>query len=599
MEDNNIRYHFDKDCYFILEKGELDPNIDKMLSVYDWEGIADYIEENKEKFSGMKVYDDLLCRANIYMAEAVLTILWDKGGRSPMNILEIDACNAYLDEAEMLNPSDEVLVNYIHELRAHVAKSKKRKFTGTASVIIGTGVVAGILLFGQQPAGPILLILLALYIVSSFTPQFILDRYRVRGKKDIGRIARGIGGFFKGLMDAFASPSVIYVDKYGKKVGDDSSPFLALVMIVLMTTINIVLLPLKILINFSRNYILCSRFFEEVSLKTQKKVGMSLNAIVTIANVVIVLVGVGIYMIAPKPTNATTTETPIVKNDYENNDRRGNPSTKTENTRRDSSSVASSKDTKTKTKLSKTEDNKKVSASVSENKKDDKVSQNTSKTESTSDKETRSNSVDGSTAETTSKTETPSDDTNKTDDKVAEEKPADTTTSKTETATAKKPETKVVKEKPKPKSSGLKYIEKVDGRDTVKIEVIEEAYKAGAESLKSRDYKTAQMYLKEIQNIKYDGLQVGYFSIVNNKYWNKFFYYGMKAHWLDAIAYANQSKYETALKSIDKAYSSMNKMDARARQNLGGSLSQLRDSINSMKNSGKEAYFDFSIDDQF
>ncbi|WP_300729547.1 hypothetical protein [uncultured Bacteroides sp.] len=176
--------------------------------------------------------------------------------RQPTKMKQINESSLKLNEAIAILPTDEDLIGRINDLTNVININEARAFDGS-KILVWLGVIVAVLFGFLMGAKPCISMIIAtgLYIVASYTPQFLIEKRALRGG---GNIHNGI---FAGVVAMIAGARTIRtVTKWSdgtKTVEDDHSEhWIAWVLgIVILITLAAFMI-LWSFINYLRNYVL-------------------------------------------------------------------------------------------------------------------------------------------------------------------------------------------------------------------------------------------------------------------------------------------------------------------------------------------------------
>lgn len=179
--------------------------------------------------------------------------------RKPMSFKQVKNSIKWINEAIILGPSDKVLVARINELGTVINDNEKRLFQGSTRLLIFVGIIAAFsfyMLYGNNgflkalAGSSIYLFCGILYYMSSMTPLWLAEK-----KKFTGSINKGFMDFANVLSDSDRVVVTKWSDGTTTRNTEIGGTIMSLVVMILVFVINVVLIPLRVLINFLRNYV--------------------------------------------------------------------------------------------------------------------------------------------------------------------------------------------------------------------------------------------------------------------------------------------------------------------------------------------------------
>jgi len=186
--------------------------------------------------------------------------------RAPLKYKQVKKSILLLKRVEDLQPTNELIVDRLNELSGCVNSANKRQFNGSKTLIIVAIIIFTLIFFisGASLSGSNLNSLifpicsLAVYIMASLTPTFVLNRRIAKGK---GKSRNFMTVFIAGLFGMIAAaPTYKTVTKWSDGSTSSDTDHSATWFSLILTFVVLVLVSFFIvvigLINYVRNYLL-------------------------------------------------------------------------------------------------------------------------------------------------------------------------------------------------------------------------------------------------------------------------------------------------------------------------------------------------------
>lgn len=181
---------------------------------------------------------------------------------NPKYMREIVRTGRMLREIAEIAPTDVDIINTLNEYKEVVSRNEARSFDGSWKLIwVGVGVAVVIALIMQSDygnffgalfsVGLIFLIPTGAYYLSSYTPQFLIDKRANRGG---GNVSSGIVALAFGIMGSGVTVRTHYTD--GTSEDDHSSHFIMAALGIFVLLIVAFTISIWSIVNYLRNYVL-------------------------------------------------------------------------------------------------------------------------------------------------------------------------------------------------------------------------------------------------------------------------------------------------------------------------------------------------------
>jgi len=180
--------------------------------------------------------------------------------RKPNKMKEILTSGKILKEVIEIAPTDPEIIDTLNQYKEVVTSNEARSFDGSKK-LVWVGLLVGILFpfidstgsyFGAFfSIGMFFIVPTIVYIVSSFTPQFLIDKRADRGG---GNVSTGIVAMALGVLGSSVTIRTKYTD--GSHEDDHSGHFIALFLGVIMLFIIAFTISIWSVLNYLRNYVL-------------------------------------------------------------------------------------------------------------------------------------------------------------------------------------------------------------------------------------------------------------------------------------------------------------------------------------------------------
>ena len=180
--------------------------------------------------------------------------------RKPNKMKEILTSGKILKEVIEIAPTDPEIIETLNQYKEVVTSNEARSFDGSKK-LVWVGLLVGILFpfidstgsyFGAFfSIGMFFIVPTIVYIVSSFTPQFLIDKRADRGG---GNVSTGIVAMALGVLGSSVTIRTKYTD--GSHEDDHSGHFIALFLGVIMLFIIAFTISIWSVLNYLRNYVL-------------------------------------------------------------------------------------------------------------------------------------------------------------------------------------------------------------------------------------------------------------------------------------------------------------------------------------------------------
>jgi hypothetical protein len=182
--------------------------------------------------------------------------------RKPKKMKEIIKSGAILDEVIRIAPTHASLIETLNEYKEVIASNEKRSFDGSKKLIgLGVGVAILMSLISMDAMGGFMkaffsigmyfIVPSLIYIVSSYTPQFLIDKRAQRGG---GNVSTGLVAVAMGILGSGVTVRTHYTD--GTHEDDNSGHMIAWVLGLIMMVIVAFTIIIWSFINYLRNYVL-------------------------------------------------------------------------------------------------------------------------------------------------------------------------------------------------------------------------------------------------------------------------------------------------------------------------------------------------------
>ncbi len=213
--------------------------------------VTGSVEERNEKASEFL--------ENAFNAWSVVRTEGEQEYRKPTSAKQVRNSLKWINEAIAAGPGDKMLVDRINELGDVINDNEKRIFQGSKRLLIFVGIVGVILFYLIYRSNGVPKAILGaslyasfglLYYIASLTPKWLAEK-----KKFAGSMNSGFLNFASTLQDMDRSYTVKWSDGTTSKETEYGGCLMSVVVMTLVFTVNIVLIPLRVLINFFRNYV--------------------------------------------------------------------------------------------------------------------------------------------------------------------------------------------------------------------------------------------------------------------------------------------------------------------------------------------------------
>jgi hypothetical protein len=196
---------------------------------------------------------------NAFNAWSVVKAKGSEEYRKPTSSKQVRNSIKWINQAIAMGPSEKVLVDRINELGAVINDNEKRIFQGSKRLLIFVGIIGAIIFYLIYRSNDVSKALIGasiywsfglLYFIASMTPVWLAEK-----KKFAGSVNSGFMNFASNLQDMDRTWNVKWSDGTTTKETEYGGCLMSVIVMTLVFAVNIVLIPLRVLINFFRNYI--------------------------------------------------------------------------------------------------------------------------------------------------------------------------------------------------------------------------------------------------------------------------------------------------------------------------------------------------------
>ncbi len=197
---------------------------------------------------------------NAFNAWSVVKTEGSEEFRKPTSFKQVRNSIKWINQAIAMGPSEKVLVERINELGAVINDNEKRIFQGSKRLLIFVGIIGAIIFYLIYRSNDVSKAFIGasiywsfglLYFIASMTPVWLAEK-----KKFAGSVNSGFMNFASNLQDMDRTWNVKWSDGTTTKESEYGGCLMSVIVMFVVFTVNIVLIPLRVLINFFRNYVL-------------------------------------------------------------------------------------------------------------------------------------------------------------------------------------------------------------------------------------------------------------------------------------------------------------------------------------------------------
>ena len=216
---------------------------------------AESSDEDNKKCSEL-LNDAFLTWTNIEAGEDGLEY------RKPKKMKEIIRSGEILKQVVEIAPTDEDIINTLNEYKMVVTTNEARSFDGSWKLVgLGVGVAILLSLITMDAMGSFIkaffsigllfIIPTIVYIISSYTPQFLIEKRANRGG---GNVSTGLVAMALGILGSGVTVRTHYTD--GTHEDDNSGHVIAWALGFIMMVIVAFTIIIWAVLNYLRNYVL-------------------------------------------------------------------------------------------------------------------------------------------------------------------------------------------------------------------------------------------------------------------------------------------------------------------------------------------------------
>ncbi len=230
-------------------------NRTRQLGMVAAPGSSENINSSVEKRNEL-AYEYL---ENAFNAWSVVKAEGSEEFRKPTSSRQVRNSIKWINQAIAMGPSEKVLVDRINELGAVINDNEKRIFQGSKRLLIFVGIIGAIIFYLIYRSNDVSKAFIGasiywsfglLYFIAGMTPVWLAEK-----KKFAGSVNSGFMNFASNLQDMDRTWNVKWSDGTTTKETEYGGCLMSVIVMFVVFTVNIVLIPLRVLINFFRNYV--------------------------------------------------------------------------------------------------------------------------------------------------------------------------------------------------------------------------------------------------------------------------------------------------------------------------------------------------------
>lgn len=230
-------------------------NRTRQLGIVAAPGSSEKIYSSVEK-RNEQAYEYL---ENAFNAWSVVKAKGSEEYRKPTSSKQVRNSIKWINQAIAMGPSEKVLVDRINELGTVINDNEKRIFQGSRRLLIFVGIIGAIIFYLIYRSNDVSKALIGasiywsfglLYFLASMTPVWLAEK-----KKFAGSVNSGFMNFASNLQDMDRTWNVKWSDGTTSKETEYGGCLMSAIVMIVVFTVNIVLIPVRVLINFFRNYV--------------------------------------------------------------------------------------------------------------------------------------------------------------------------------------------------------------------------------------------------------------------------------------------------------------------------------------------------------
>lgn len=230
-------------------------NRTRQLGMVAAPGSSENINSSVEKRNEL-AYEYL---ENAFNAWSVVKAEGSEEYRKPTSSKQVRNSIKWINQAIAMGPSEKVLVERINELGAVINDNEKRIFQGSKRLLIFVGIIGAIIFYLIYRSNGVPKALIGasiywsfglLYFIASLSPAWLAEK-----KKFAGSVNSGFMNFASNLQDMDRTWNVKWSDGTTTKETEYGGCLMSVIVMIVVFTVNIVIIPLRVLINFFRNYV--------------------------------------------------------------------------------------------------------------------------------------------------------------------------------------------------------------------------------------------------------------------------------------------------------------------------------------------------------
>lgn len=196
---------------------------------------------------------------NAFNAWSVVKSEGSEEYRKPTSSKQVRKSIHWINQAIAMGPSEKALVDRINELGTVINDNEKRIFQGSKRLLIFVAIISAIIFFFMYRTNGLSKALLsaafylsfgALYYIASLSPKWLAEK-----KKFAGSVNSGFMNFASNLQDMDRTWNVKWSDGTTSKETEYGGCLMSAIVMIVVFAVNIVLIPIRVLINFFRNYV--------------------------------------------------------------------------------------------------------------------------------------------------------------------------------------------------------------------------------------------------------------------------------------------------------------------------------------------------------
>jgi hypothetical protein len=230
-------------------------NRTRQLGIVAAPGSSEKIYSSVEK-RNEQAYEYL---ENAFNAWSVVKAKGSEEYRKPTSSKQVRNSIKWINQAIAMGPSEKVLVDRINELGAVINDNEKRIFQGSKRLLMFVGIIGAIIFYLIYRSNDVSKALIGasiywsfglMYFIASMTPVWLAEK-----KKFAGSVNSGFMNFASNLQDMDRTWNVKWSDGTTSKETEYGGCLMSAIVMIVVFTVNIVLIPVRVLINFFRNYV--------------------------------------------------------------------------------------------------------------------------------------------------------------------------------------------------------------------------------------------------------------------------------------------------------------------------------------------------------